>query len=126
MQIRQFYISLGFITLFTWFLLWLMSGVKSFDTGYFAYLGLCFFVLFSILIFHLGLQAAGHQNKNKFTGVVMGMIFLKLVLTLGIVVVYDKKIAPLRIEHIVSFLISYLFFTFFEIYFMSKLARWHL
>ncbi len=126
MQIRQFYITLAFLTLLTGGLLWLMSSVKSFDTGSFGYLGLIFFVLFSILIFHLGLRAAGHQNKNKFTGVVMGMIFLKLVLTLGLVVVYDKKVAPLRIEHIVSFLISYLFFTFFEVYFMSKLARWHL
>lgn len=126
MQIRQFYIALFFITLFTGALLWLMARLKSMDTGYFSYLGLTFFVLFSILIFHLGWRAARHQNKNKFTGVVMGMIFLKLVFTLLIVVVYDKRIAPLGIEHIVSFLISYLFFTFFEVYFMSKLARWHL
>lgn len=126
MQVRQFYIMLGFITAFTGLLLWLMASAKSFDTGIFAYLGLTFFVVFSIVIFHMGLHAAKHQNKNKFTGVVMSMIFMKLVFTLAIVLIYDKKIAPLRIEHIVSFLISYLFFTFFEVYFMSKLARWHL
>lgn len=126
MQVRQFYIALGLLTVFTGFLLWLMSGIRSLDAGNFAYLGLGFFVLFSILIYHLGLKAAGHQNKNKFTSVVMSMIFLKLVFTLAIVLIYDKKIAPLRIEHIISFLISYLCFTFFEVYFMSKLARWHL
>jgi len=125
MAVRQFYIGLGFITGLTWLFLWLIARLKSFDAGNFAYLGLGFFVLFSILIFHLGLRAAGHQNKNKFTAVVMSMIFIKLVFTLAIVLIYDKKIAPLGIEHIVSFLISYLFFTFFEVYFMSKLARWH-
>ncbi len=123
MSIRQFYIQLAFITGITGLILYLFTRLAGFGSGWFPLVGLVFFFLFSILIFHLGLNSAGHQDKNRFTGVVMGMIFLKLVLTLGIVLVYDKMIAPLAIQHVLSFLIVYLFFTFFEVYFMSKLAR---
>ncbi|HNR07896.1 MAG TPA: hypothetical protein PKM27_11320 [Saprospiraceae bacterium] len=123
MSIRQFYIQLAFITGLTGMTLYFLTRYSGFESGWFPLVGLIFFFLFSILIFHLGLHSAGHQDKNRFTGVVMGMIFLKLVLTLGIVLVYDKMIAPLGIQHVLSFLIAYLFFTFFEVYFMSKLAR---
>jgi hypothetical protein len=54
----------------------------------------------------------------------MSMIFLKLVLTLIIVLTYDKFVTKVYLHHIVTFLVSYLYFTFYEVYFMSKLARW--
>lgn len=123
MSIRQFYIQLALTTGFTGMILYLVTRLAGFGSGWFPLIGLVFFFLFSILIFHLGLNSAGHQDKNRFTGVVMGMIFLKLVLTLGLVIVYDKMVAPLGIQHVLSFLIAYLFYTFFEVYFMSKLAR---
>lgn len=123
MSIKQFYIQLAFTTGFAGLILYLLARFSGFKSGWFPLVGLIFFFLFSILIFHLGLNSAGHQDRNRFTGVVMGMIFLKLVLTLGIVLFYDKMVAPLGIHHVLSFLIAYLFFTFFEVYFMSKLAR---
>lgn len=123
MTTKQFYVYLSWVTVAAGCTLLLISELMQFTSGYFPFIGLMFFLLFSILIFHLGRAAATSTDKNRFTSVVMSMIFLKLVLTIIIVLGFDKLVAKVQLHHIISFLISYLFFTVYEVFFMSKLAR---
>ncbi len=124
MEIKPFYTTLFIVTLLAGGTLWALYQFAHLDAGFFPLFGLTFFFIFSLLIFHLGRASVVSSDKNRFTAVVMGMIFLKLVLTLFIVIGYDRLVTPIYIHHIISFLISYLFFTVFEVYFMSKLSRW--
>lgn len=124
MEIRSFYIWLGMVTLLDAGTLWSLYHFNNIQAGYFPLFGLVFFLVFCIIIFHLGRTSAMSPDRNRFTSVFMSMIFLKLVLTLIIVLTYDKFITKVYLHHIVTFLVSYLFFTFYEVYFMSKLARW--
>ena len=123
MTTKQFYIYLCWVTAGAGGTLLLTSKLVQFKYGYFPFVGLLFFLFFSILIFHLGKSAAASSDKNRFTSVVMSMIFLKLLLTIIIVLGFDKLITRVQLHHVLSFLISYLFFTVYEVYFMSKLAR---
>lgn len=123
MTTKQFYVYLCWVTAGAGCILFLISQLVRYKTGYFAFTGLLFFLFFSILIFHLGKSSAASSDKNRFTSVVMSMIFLKLLLTIVIVLGFDKLIAKVQLHHVISFLISYLFFTVYEVYFMSKLAR---
>ncbi len=124
MSIQAFYKSLLLVSLSAALVLMALYKFSHIQAGYFPLFGLAFFIVFSGLIYHLGRASALSTDKNRFTSVVMGMIFLKLVLTLIVVIGYDRLITPIYIHHIISFLVSYLFFTVYEVYFMSKLARW--
>ncbi|MBK6480772.1 MAG: hypothetical protein IPG82_15770 [Saprospiraceae bacterium] len=124
-EIRNFYFVLMAVTLCAGSTLWALYHFSHIEAGYFPFFGLLFFLVFSILIYHLGRSTATSPDKNKFTSVIMGMILLKLALTIGIVIIYDRLISPIFIQQVIGFLISYLFYTIFEVYFMSILARWH-
>ena len=124
MSIRSFYSMLGMVTLVDALTLWLLYHFNKIQSGFFPWFGLLFFFMFCVLIFHLGRASAMSSDKNRFTSVVMSMIFLKLVLTLVIVLSYNKLVTKVYLHHIISFLVSYLFYTVYEVYFMSKLARW--
>lgn len=126
MAIRSFYTALLLVTLVDAATLWVLYHFNSIQSGFFPIFGILFFFSFSVLIFHLGRSSAMSSDKNRFTSVVMSMIFLKLVLTLVIVLTYDRLVNKVHMHHIASFLVSYLFFTIYEVYFMSKLARWHI
>ena len=123
MTTKQFYIYLAGVTMTTGGVLVLITQLGHFTSGLFPFVGLMFFLFFSILIYHLGKSSAVSSDKNRFTSVVMSMIFLKLILTIIIVLGFDKLVAKVQFNHVVSFLISYLFFTVYEVFFMSKLAR---
>ncbi len=124
MEIRRFYIILSLVTFGACISLTLISQIAKVKVDTFTIIGLSFFLLFSIFIYHLGFIAAKSPNKYLFNNVVMGMIFLKLIFTVALVVIYDKKIAHVTIQHVASYLICYLFYTVYEVYYMSKLARW--
>jgi hypothetical protein len=123
MTVKDFYTVLTWVTIGTGLTLYGFSSLSKFQIGYFPLIGLLFFLFFSILIFHLGKATAGSADKNKFTSVVMSMIFLKLVLTIFIIIGFDKLISKVQLPHVVCFLISYLFYTIYEVFFMSKLAK---
>ncbi|NUQ23596.1 MAG: hypothetical protein HUU34_06565 [Saprospiraceae bacterium] len=88
-----------------------------------SWIGLGFFFFLSILMYLVGSNAARSSNKNQFTTVVMGFTFLKLMLTVLIVLAYDKIALPNGKLFILPFFGEYLIFTIFETYFMMKLGK---
>lgn len=120
---KKFYVQLGWVTVADILLLLTLFYLSHLDSIVFPLVGLTFFFLFSVLIFYMGKKTAMSADKNRFTSVVMSMIFLKLLMTILIVIGYDRIIGKLSLAHILSFLVSYLFFTIYEVFFMSKLAR---
>ncbi|MEP7267206.1 MAG: hypothetical protein ABI844_06220 [Saprospiraceae bacterium] len=119
----KFYSILSMVTIGAGAVQIALFQLAKFQAGYFPLLGFIFFLLFSILIYHLGQSTASSTDKNRFTSVIMSMIFFKLLLTVFLVIGFDKLVEKLHLLHIVGFLISYLFFTIYEVYFMSQLAR---
>jgi hypothetical protein len=123
MKPRHFFTGLFLVSLAAAGTLYLLYSLGNYQPGYFPALGFLFFFLFCLLIFFLARRAGQSTDRNRFTAVIMGMIFIKLLGTILLVVIFDRLIGKLALHHIVSFLISYLYFTIFEVYFMSKLAR---
>lgn len=88
-----------------------------------SWIGFGFFFLISVLMYLVGSNSARSNNKNQFTTVVMGFTFLKLMLSVLIVLAYDKIALPSGKLFILPFFGEYLIFTIFETYFMMRLGK---
>lgn len=84
---------------------------------------LLFYFLTSILLFTVGKKLAVSENKNAFTLFIMGAVFVKMMLSMAVLVVYLKFAHPSSKYFILPFFVVYLAFTVFETYFLMKIGR---
>jgi hypothetical protein len=73
-----------------------------------------FFVLLSLGIWILGRISAKSANKSSFIGLIMMVTFIKLFLTVGIIMIYKSAVAPTNKLFVVPGLLVYLIFSIFE------------
>ncbi len=124
MPLKQFYLQLGLLTIATAVLIAGMAlngNLKPFLNLGWISLGL--FVALSAAIFHIGSNAAKNPDKHLFTTVILGFTFFKMMLAIGVIFGYMKLAAPASKIFVLPFLGVYLFYTIFEVYFLSKLGR---
>jgi len=88
---------------------------------YWALLG--FFFLTAVALFGFGKKLIAAKNRNSFTLFVMGATFVKIFLSMGILVVYLKYAEPASKLFIMPFLGVYLIFAVFETLFLMKIGR---
>ena len=122
MEVKSFYIWLVLVTLVDALTLWLLYRFNNIQAGFFLYSGCCFS---GVLYYYFSsrqdiLYVSWSKQVYSFLWV---WFFLKLVLTLIIVLTYDKFVTKVYLHHIVTFLVSYLYFTFYEVYFMSQTSK---
>lgn len=124
MPVKKFYLQLGLLTLATAVLI---AGMALNDMlkPYlnFGWVSLGLFVGLSAAIFHIGLRAAKNPDKNLFTTVILGFTFFKMMLAIAVIFGYLKLAAPASKIYVLPFLGVYLFYTIFEVYFLSKLGK---
>ncbi len=93
------------------------------DTLYFSISSTFVFVIFTILVFHIGLRAVDSPNKNLFTGVAISSIFMKLVFILAFLFTYQAVVEPTSKHYLFPFILIYLVYTIFETMVMMRLSK---
>ncbi len=88
-----------------------------------AWLGLGLFVGLSVLMYWSSKIAAQSSNQFLFSRLTMLFVLLKMVLTIGVVMVYQRRYLPNDRFFVVPFLMMYLIFTVFETYFLLQLVQ---
>ena len=91
--------------------------------GRFALATLSLFVLLSIGLFFAGQNAVRSTSKLAFNGLVSASVFGKLVVALGFLFAYQKIAQPANQWFVAIFLWSYVVYTCFEVWFMTRMAR---
>ncbi len=83
------------------------------------------FAYFSIitLLFHFGITKATESRPQVFVRYYMGSTTLKLLLNLGIIVVYAMLHKALAVNFIITFMIFYFLYTIFEVVFVWKAVK---
>jgi len=122
---KPFYTKLGLITVGTMLLL---LAVHFFvaplqEAQGLSWLSIGFFFSLTVLMYELGRRLAVNPNKNAFTSMVMVFVFVKMLLSIFIIVVYAKVAAPSSKLFVVPFFVVYLIYTIFETYFLMVLGR---
>jgi len=81
------------------------------------------FVIFSALIFLYALNTSASDHLFSFNNVVVASFLIKLILSVGMIMIFEKIFEPTSKIHILHFIIVYLIYTVYEVYFLTKLAR---
>jgi len=79
--------------------------------------------LVSILQFYIGKKVALNKNKSLFINVILGFVSGKMMLSLLLLLAFDKIVHPKTSFFLIPFFIIYLCYTIFETYFMIKLGK---
>jgi hypothetical protein len=82
-----------------------------------VFIGVC------LLLYYTGQNAARSSSKAAFPNLVSGSVFGKMVLAIGILFVYKQSFLPTNQWFVGIFLLTYLLYTGFEVWFMTKLAK---
>ena len=73
------------------------------------------------LMYPLSVSALKSSNKYLFTNVTFSFIFIKMLLSVTLILVYQWRFHPSNYWFVAPFFIIYAIFTIFEVYFTTKL-----
>lgn len=79
-----------------------------------------FFSIICVVVYLLTMKMRSKDNLSKFTNFYMATTIIKLVIYLAVVLTYALLVPEDGKGFVVSFLVYYLCFTFFETYFLTK------
>ena len=91
--------------------------------GRFMILTVALFVLVCTGLFFAGKSAAGSSSKFAFNNLVSVSVFGKMLLAVAYLFVYQQVAKPTNEWFVGIFLLTYIVYTGFEVWFMTKLAR---
>jgi len=124
MSPRNFFTQLAIVSISTFGLLFLMHLSEHFKPfQILTYGSLVGFILLSIGMYYLSSRAANSTDKNLFLQQVMLTTFMKMVLTIAVIIGYHKLAEPESKAYALPFLLIYVIFTIFETSFMMKLSK---
>ena len=92
------------------------------STGFFL-VSIGFFFLLSLAMFYAAAKAAISKDQNAFTRLIMVFTMVKMLLSVVLVVVYQKVAQPEDVLFVVPFFVIYIVYTVFETIFMTKLGK---
>ncbi len=124
MSNQRFLFQLILITLLTGFVLFFLHIFQPFAPyRLVSFAGLVFFAALSAGIYFPSSSAAKSSDKNAFTRLVMIFTFVKMFLTVALVLAYHRIFKPTDNLFLIPFFLNYIVFTSFETIFMSKLGK---
>ncbi|MCB0518801.1 MAG: hypothetical protein H6577_19130 [Lewinellaceae bacterium] len=88
-----------------------------------SFFSLAFFAGITVVMYLMAVKAAVSKDKNAFTRLIMVFTFVKLFLSITIIIAYTKVAQPTGKYFILPFFLVYLVFTIFETLFMTKLGK---
>lgn len=89
----------------------------------FALATLSLFILLCLGLFFAGQNAVRSSSKLAFNGLVSVSVFGKLFLALGFLFAYQKLAQPTNQWFVAVFLWTYVAYTCFEVWFMTRMAK---
>jgi len=93
------------------------------DSRLISLVTLAFFVLMSVGMYLLAAKAAVSKDKNAFTRLIMVFTFVKMLLTVTLIIIFHKLLKPESNYYLIPFFFIYIVFTVFETIFMSRLGK---
>lgn len=100
---------------------WLLPPVQA--HWRFAIATLLLFVLLCIGLFLAGQNAVRSSSKLAFNGLISASVLGKIVLAMGFLFAYQHTTHPTNQWFVAIFLWSYVAYTCFEVWFMTRMAR---
>jgi hypothetical protein len=124
MSLGSFYTETLLLATFCALVLWLGNLIPVFrEHQLLAWGALALFTLLSWLMYLLGSISVKSSDKNAFIQLVLISVFLKMMLSFAVVVVYANKIQPDSKYFVLPFFFVYLAFTIFETVFLMRIAK---
>jgi hypothetical protein len=124
MNRRRFILQLGLITASVLVVLLFLHIFQPFAAfKIISLITLVFFVLMSLSMYLLAAKAAVSKDKNAFTRLIMVFTFVKMLLTVILIILFQKLLKPENTLYLIPFFFIYIVFTVFETMFMTKLGK---
>ncbi len=126
MQLKNYVLQLSGICFFVFIaIVGLCNGLAATFGQYFDFslVVMGIFAVINLQIYYFGLQTIQSKNKYLFTNITMGMTFVKILLSIAIIVVYKTKFHPIDNNYVYPFLLIYAVFTIFETIKLTQLTK---
>lgn len=91
--------------------------------GQFAIASVLLFVAICIGLYFWGCSTARSKNKLAFNNVISLSVFGKMILSIAALFIYQKTAHPTNEWFVAIFLLTYVIYTVFEVWFMTRLAK---
>lgn len=88
-----------------------------------SYSGFIFFNLLSLAAYYLGKKSLNSSNKFLFNNLVILNVMTKMLVSVAIIVIYQRTTHPETNWFVLPFLVLYLIYTIFETYILTKLVK---
>lgn len=88
-----------------------------------SWISLILFICWNMLLFFIGKRSLSNKDRNAFSRLILAATTGKMFLAVAVVAVYHEVIQPESKFFLMPFFVVYLFYTIFEVYFMSRLGR---
>lgn len=122
LRTKKAWVALSLYTLMLLLLALLLNNLAPHLIHQGAYLIIFFFYLLTLLTHHLSVSALS-EGHDKFSLVFFGFMTVRLLLSVGVVLVVLLQDIPSKITLTVNFALTYLAFLIFEIYALLTTLR---
>lgn len=109
------------VTLLQYAIIYFFPKMADYNTLF--WLSQLFFVLLSLISFRGAKHFVRLSNKNAFSQFIMMLILGRLFLSIAVIVGYFKLFHPDSKLFLVPFFMVYIFYTVFEVLFLSAIGR---
>lgn len=125
MNPKRFFTGLGITIFFQLLLVWGIVRLFPFMHDHYAFLliSILSMALFCLLLYGAARIVVRGTQFKLYIQLIMIAVFFKLILCLGLILIYKKGFAPAEYSFIWPFLFIYITSTIFEVIFMDKTGR---
>ncbi len=121
---KTFYSQLAIVSALVALILFFLNFYELFASHQvFSWISLLSFILFCSLLYFVESKAIHAQDKSLFSKLFLISIFFKMLFCVLLIIAYVVISKPDDQYFILPFFVIYLFFTVYEVYFVSKLAK---
>lgn len=124
MTFIRFCVQILSITLVTLIVAFIVSQIYPFEDllELYCWAGLAF-VLFNGFIFFYAYTTSKSDKLFSFNNVVSASFLIKLIMSIGFLLIWEKLYDPQTNTHLLNYIIVYIIYTVYEVYFLTKLAN---
>ena len=102
---------------------WLLEFDLFASFTLFSWICVGFFSITNLLLFFVARKAAQSPNKNTFTNILMGVTFIKLMISGVLVVFYNQYADPESKFFLIPFFGLYMWYTVFEVFYLMEIGN---
>ena len=121
---KTFFLQLALVSASVALILFILNSYELFSSHQvFSWISLLGFIIFCSLLYFVESKTVHAHDKSLFGKLFLLSIFFKMLFCVLLIIVYIVSSKPNDRYFILPFFIIYLFFTVYEVYFVSKFAK---